>query len=704
MSGLLLASLTATAAFSLPEVVVTAHRAPRSVLATTRTLHTITEDTLHERVGQSTPDALEGVPGVLMQRTNRGAGAPLMRGRVGPDNLLVFDGIRLNNSTYRTGPNQYLALIDPSSVSRLEVLLGPGAVLYGSGAMGGVVQAMFAEPDRDSGVGARLRLTADTVDSSAGVQGRATYDRGDQAVQIGGAYRAFGPLRGGRGTTHLLSDYGTDHWHARVVQRLGRSQLRLTALGTQIHDAPRTDRLLQRRLRFYDNQDHLVYADWLYDGDGWLDSLRVSGSLHRTQETVERFRCSTGPVSCALSAAATRDTGRTASTITTRRVNEDQVYSPGWLVRANLKFADGRVRLTAGSEGSVDLVSSSAVDPQSPDTPRRGNFSEGSRYLQGAVFSLVDLDLWKSGDHQLTVTGGVRGTLVQATAPEVPGLGEVSYDFAGVSGSAGLVYILDRWSIYTNVAQGFRAPNLQETTALGDTGSKFEVPNGDLGPERTLGFELGARHVSRRFSLHAAVFVTRARDLIDERTLDDEQARAFGAPDGLDQPVVQRVNARAGLHYGFEASGRARLSIARPWFRVSWIRGTVETDAGQTPARRVPPLMAAVGVDWRFTSWLYLEPYIELATRQDKLHPSDEADLRICGDPANPGRTFSARDQACPGTAGWLTTNVRLGAEVTDAISLNATVTNLSDTRYRWHGSGIDAPGRSFAVSLAGRY
>jgi hemoglobin/transferrin/lactoferrin receptor protein len=124
------------------EITVVARRVPTWQHESDRTEWLISREQIDRRQPRSTPEILHDVPGVSVQMTNRGAGAPILRGLVGPQNLILIDGIRLNNSTWRTGPLQYLALIDPWSIERMEVQLGPGSVLYGSDAMGGIVQAI----------------------------------------------------------------------------------------------------------------------------------------------------------------------------------------------------------------------------------------------------------------------------------------------------------------------------------------------------------------------------------------------------------------------------------------------------------------------------------------------------------------------------------------------------------------------------------
>ena len=92
----------------------------------------------------TTPRILRETVGVWAQQTTSGQGSPLLRGLTGYQAFLSIDGVRLNNSTFRSGPNQYLATMSPDSLDRIEVLRGPGSMLYGSGAMGGVI-SMFTK-------------------------------------------------------------------------------------------------------------------------------------------------------------------------------------------------------------------------------------------------------------------------------------------------------------------------------------------------------------------------------------------------------------------------------------------------------------------------------------------------------------------------------------------------------------------------------
>jgi outer membrane receptor for ferrienterochelin and colicin len=122
------------------EAVAVARRDPEDRFRSARSVSSVSGRHLTEHAPRTVPEAFHDTTGVFVQQTNHGGGSPIVRGMIGPQNLILVDGVRLNNSVYRTGPIQYLNLVDPLSLERMEVMRGPGSVLYGSDAMGGVIQ------------------------------------------------------------------------------------------------------------------------------------------------------------------------------------------------------------------------------------------------------------------------------------------------------------------------------------------------------------------------------------------------------------------------------------------------------------------------------------------------------------------------------------------------------------------------------------
>ena len=679
--------------------VITPRRASGTEFDVDRSVYLRDEQRLRELAPTDVPDVLDDVPGVQVQRTNRGAGAPVLRGFIGPQNLILIDGVRYNNSTFRTGPNQYLSLVDPAALSGVEVVLGPGSVLYGSDAMGGTINLLPLDVPRVDGPWALSRGRFASVDLGAEVSLLAGGKSDLVSGWAGGGYRNHGILRTGDGTELPLSDYEQGDWRGRLEVDLGKGwSIGTTYLATRLEHAGRTDQVGTGDVRFYDNGDDFVMLDARYASKAFLRELRLDLSYHRTSETVRRYDCETD----ADGIVADLDACLSLSdlTVTRKRLYDDTVDTVGGLAVATGALFEDRLTLTLGTETYADFVGSTRKDGKAPgfafEPKDRGNFSDGSTYLTTGAFLYSEgrpLVVPEIGD--LVLSAGVRVSHTKAHAPSVPDLGDVDYEHTGVVASAGARFLLmNRLNVYANFSQGFRAPNLQETTVLGDTGSTFEVPNADLGPERSNTIEAGVKFYHPWIRFSGAFFYSMVDDVIDR---EDTTLGGESQVDG--KQVVRRVNAAEGTYEGVEAAFETGRVVGISAFaNVSWVKGDVKgKDGVEEPARRVPPVQGLGGFRYRgLSDRLGVELFVRWAAAQDRLNPEDERDARICGDPANPGKLLAD----CDGSEAWASPGIRVRYDVTEQIRLDGALENLLDARYRVLGSGFDAPGLNASVAL----
>lgn len=692
----------------VPPVVVTPERSGRSSLEVGRSVNTVDGEQRREQQSRSVPELLDETTGVAVQRTNRGSGAPIIRGLIGPQNLIVVDGVRFNNATFRTGPNQYLALFDSRAVERLEVVRGPSSVLYGNGAMGGVLHILSDSAQLGSGAWepeAEIEGRFASADLSGGGSAVFRGAVGDFAFLVGGSYDYFGPLRVGGGDEVPLSDYQAGYWRARL--RYEPSDWAVTAgyLGTALRGAGRTDKLGRGETRTYDNDDHLAWARFEWRR-GVLERLRATVSYHRMGEHVERYECETSDDKTVT------DLGRCAAqdpvVVTRQRRNDDRMDTVGADLEALLSLLDGDITIASGLDLYFDDVSSEREDAKreggfvfSPAS--RGNFSEGSTYLTLGAYlhaAATVLEVRTSAERsvQLRLSGGMRFSHFAASAPDVPGVGDVEYAFRGMVGSAGVQLLMPGvFDVYWAFVQGFRAPNLQETTVLGNTGSKFELPNAELRPERSDTFELGAKLRLGPVDVAAAWFYSFLQDAIDE-----EPAVYEGQSEINGTPVVRRVNTAKGTVQGVEADLGVRVWRFRVSAGVAWTTAELtDGDGATTPARRIPPVFGNARLRYTHpTHGAYAELSVRWAARQDELHPSDARDLRICETFTHSGVLRSP----CDGTPGYAVLGVRGGWQVLDALRVDLSLQNPLDTSYRVHGSGQDGPGVDGRVTVTANF
>src|SRR5210317_1674657 len=132
----------------LEHVIVTATRRSTDMTEVAAAISTVDSETVISH--KLATDALQSLPGVYLQQTTPGQGAAIIRGLKGSAILHLVDGMRLSNAMFRTAPTPWFALVPTTSVERLEVIRGTPASLYGSEAVGGVIQSVSRLPSFDT--------------------------------------------------------------------------------------------------------------------------------------------------------------------------------------------------------------------------------------------------------------------------------------------------------------------------------------------------------------------------------------------------------------------------------------------------------------------------------------------------------------------------------------------------------------------------
>lgn len=274
-------------------VTVTARRDAARAYDVPRSITVIDAGELERRLPRTTPEALGDAPGLFVQKTGHGGGSPYIRGLIGNQVLVLIDGIRLNNATFRYGPNQYLATLDPAVIERIEVVRGAGSVLHGSDAIGGVINIVTRRPaDVGQPLAATGRASTKVVTSGMEQSGRFELAvAGPRGGLLGGlSLRNFGDLRAGRGLgTQAPSGYDEVAGDLRADVPLPRGQ-RLT-FSYQHHrqdEVPRYDQVADRgfaRSSFDPQARQVAYARYERASSGaWAGTIRATGSLQRTTE------------------------------------------------------------------------------------------------------------------------------------------------------------------------------------------------------------------------------------------------------------------------------------------------------------------------------------------------------------------------------------------------------------------------------------
>ena len=645
------------------EVVVTATGSDRLALDTPLPVNVIDGNDLQERVAQTMVDVLEGVPGVDVSSTGSGSVRPVIRGLFDERVLILVDGLRL--SEQRPGGNHILSL-DPAQVASVEVVRGPASVLYGSDALGGVMNVITRKEQRRTDPGWRFGLDQDLAYESATAGWKstthATFGSGRFNGYAGGFYRDADNIETPDGEVpHSFYRGGTawggggwegDGWRARLGYSFMQADIGI----------PANDQVFLEDY-FKDEAHHHLTGRLVKDGgDGLVREFRLDTGWQRHERHRYRRRTSPGP-------AVLGDLEITID------VDLDTwLLQPQWV----LVPAENHT-LTCGVQGFLEDAKSARrlvdTDPESsfqhpfdavPVIPPADRLGMGV-YAQDewSISPRWSLVPGLRFDHITTSSDGHPDHAVDA---------EVERDDQALSGNLGIVYHLcPGRNLYANVGRAFRAPTLLERFFFGPHDSvKDDVGNPDLDSETSLNLDLGLKVREDGWRAQISFFHNTVHDYIAK--VDVDTAMAW-----LNLDDVQLYGAETALE----------VWPAPEWTvfgSVAWVRGEVADADENLPS--IPPLRARGGVRWQR----------ELSRERQVW---SEAIVIWTDGQTEPG----------PGernTPSWRRIDLRGGWGLGARWSLTAAVENLTDSAYKdhlsrvWQDMGMTSqPGRN--VKLGAR-
>ena len=166
----------------------------------------------------STADVLANSGNVMVQKSQLGGGSPIIRGFETNKVIMVIDGIRMNNAIYRCGHLQNIVTLDNAIMDRVEVVFGAGSVVYGSDALGGVMNFTTKSPVFSNTDIVLVKAAAFTRYFSAanGFSGHADISIGKKRIGSLSSFTfsKYGDLRQGANRRPFVGNFGARTWYA----------------------------------------------------------------------------------------------------------------------------------------------------------------------------------------------------------------------------------------------------------------------------------------------------------------------------------------------------------------------------------------------------------------------------------------------------------------------------------------------------------
>ncbi|MBM3293637.1 MAG: TonB-dependent receptor [Candidatus Aminicenantes bacterium] len=643
------------------EITVTAERDPRATFQSPAAVGALTARDFAEQWPRTAPEALPEAAGVWLQKTNHGGGSPFLRGLTGNQVLALVDGIRLNNATYRYGPNQYLNTVDPFTLDRIEILRGFGSTLYGSDAVGGVLNFLSPSPgfsarETEISASARGKLVGGDMEKTGRLDVRF---RTPRVGLLGGiSRRSFGDLRaGGELGVEAPSGYEETAADLKSLAKLNDNLL-LTAAWQSVRqpEVPAYDQVAQRgyaRYVFSPQERRLAYVRvQAFSAAPFAREIEATVSWQESDEGREKRKESSDRLQ------KERDRVRTLGIQFQLR----SVPRPEWILTTGCELYADHVRSAAEE---LDMTTGLSL-------AKRGLYPDGARALNLAVYHAQSLEVGRFG-----LKAGLRHNVVAIEAGDDL-FGDVDLAPAALAGHFSLLYRLSGGlHAVFNLSRSFRAPNINDLSSFGAFDYGIEVPAPDLKPETGTTLEAGLKSRGKGWASALYLYRTRLRDLIVRI-----ESTYLGSPYYDGDRVYRKANRQSAYVQGFEAE--AQGEIGPRWRAVMHLTYTFghNTDDDE-PMRRIPPFNGRARLEYDPGPGFRIAAEWIFAAKQSRLSAGDIADHRI---PEG-------------GTPGWQVINLLIQWRP-GRFQWTAGLQNVFDEAYRTHGSGIDGPGRCLWTAL----
>ena len=665
---------------------------------------------------QTSADLLQSSGQVFVQKSQLGGGSPLIRGFATNRVLTSVDGVRFNTAIFRGGNVQNVISIDPFTIQNTEVIFGPGSVIYGSDAIGGVMN--FYTKEAKLSMDDRLRFNVNFVSRYATANQEKTdhIDLGfgwkKWAFFSSFTYSDFGDLRQGRhGPDEFLrtffverinnEDVVVENEDPLIQRNSGYDQLNFLQkvkfkpnetwdfnLGltyTTTSDYDRYDRLIELR-------DGLPRsAVWFYGPQRWF-----SGNFQINKKGNGKLYDNVSFTNAYQHFEESRNDRNFQSDIFNVAIEKVDAYS------SNLDFGkrfENGTGLFYGLEYVYNKVDSEATE----ENITTGQVNEAqSRYPDGASWQSLAayVNLEHKINPKLSLLAGLRYNYISLDADfdnrffDFP-FQEANLGTGALTGSIGISWLpQESLQITLNGGTAFRAPNIDDTGRIFDSEpGSVVIPNPDLEPEYAYNAEFGIRkNFNDRLIFKFATYYTLLDDALVRRdfTLNGESQIEF---QGELSNVQAIQNAARAFVYGFEFGLDAYFSNTLSFTsNLTITEGEEELDDGsQAALRHAAPLFGDAHFIWQrdklkldfFANYNGEIPFEDLA-------PSER----------NKPSLYAIDENGNPFAAAWYTLNVRSQYKFNERLESNIALENITDQRYRTYSSGISAAGRNLIIGL----
>ncbi len=679
----------------------------------------ISEKTIAFTNPQTAADLLQKSGKIFVQKSQLGGGSPMIRGFATNRLLITVDGVRMNNAIFRGGNLQNVIAIDPFSINNTEVIFGPGSVIYGSDAIGGVLNFYAKKPvfskTEEANISGNTTYRFSTANSENTIHADINYGKQKWAFLTSVTYSDFDDLKMGEHgpDSYLRQNYAETINNEDVLTINSNPKKQVTSGYNQINamqkiafkpnnswnydlglyfsetsDFSRYDRLI----RPSKDETGLRSAEWYYGPQEWF--MSKIGMQHQGKgKFYDRLKINAAYQHFGES-RNDRDFG--SATLNTTEENVDAFST-------NIDFENKRIgdlRLYYGLEYVFNKINSKGFET---DTESKQITNAASRYPDNSRWQTTAgyINAEYKAKPNLTLLSGLRYSHVWINAEFDKTFYPFPFDDANLNtgaltGSIGLSWFpKESFQVTFNGSTGFRAPNIDDVGKIFDSEpGSVVVPNPDLEAEYAYNADLGIqKNFNDKVIIKGAVFYTYLVDALVRRdfTFNGETEIEYHGELSNVQAIQNAAKAYVhGFEFGVDAYFTEHLSLSS---NLTFTKGIEEEEDGtESPGRHVAPTFGDVHLIWKndkLKTDLFLNFNGEVS--YSNLSSSERSKDYI----------YAADSNGNPYSPNWQTLNLHTSYQITNKIKATLGWENITNQRYRTYSSGIVAPGTNLISSIS---
>ncbi len=710
----------------LDEVVISASKFSQKFREVPKKVTQINRSMIEFTNPMTSADLLERGGYVYIQKSQLGGGSPMIRGLSTNRLVLSVDGVRLNNAIFRSGNIHNVISISPMNIENTEVIMGSASVLYGSDAIGGVMNFYTKKAKLSNDLNPNIQININSRYSSAsnekmyhidfnyglekiaflssfsksdfddltmGIHGPSEYLRPNYVTQNSAGDDVL--VTNSKPRIQRNSGYSQTNFMQKVLYELNEN----LSIDIGIHfsktgNIPRYDRLIRTN-----ENEGLYYSEWYYGPQEWL--LINSQLTYIPKETKFYDELKFG--SSFQKFSESRNSRKFSDGFLKSREEELDIFSLNLdffkkiSENSNITYGLEIIENQVGSFAKSVNISDLSETPISTRYPDNSSLNSLGLYINYKTKIIEDVFF----------QSGVRYSLIELKSDLSQN--NIYYDFmyenislenGAFVGGIGLSWvrnIYNNWKFNINTA--FRSPNIDDLAKVFDSEpGSVVVPNPDLKPERSFGLEFGGYfRTKNNIELDFSSYVTYLYDSFIRENFTLSNGVSEIIYDGELSQIQALQNSSKSFIYGIEFGINMFLNKS---FRVksqhNLIAGYELDDLPfGMPVRHIPPNYGNFHLIYNngdFTIDTYLNYNSKISF--NNLAESERAKPYM----------YALDENGNPYSPSWMTFNVRSKYSFSKMLNINFTVENITNKLYRPYSSGISAPGLNFIFSLSYAY